>query len=186
MLKRFLILAMIPASVMAECVLHDRLVTQSTVQIEERSGINRVVVAAPGGGQRCMVSFKARVGPTWYWANGQYDWAGDRPNEEACAVAVSRAEDSVRVQVAPSMVASQKTLICSDNPQLETLRQTNPGTVGALHQFRPHPANTREFWHNGAKCRWFVDSTFQNRDVHTYQGIICQVQPNSWVVVDKF
>ena len=67
MLKRLLILAMIPASALAECVLHDRMVTQSTVQIEERSGINRVIVAAPGGGQRCMVNFKARVGSTWYW-----------------------------------------------------------------------------------------------------------------------
>lgn len=185
MLKRLFIASLIPVSALAECVLHDRMVTQSNVRIEERTAIQRVIVPA-NGGQRCMVNFKARVGATWYWANGQYDWPGDRPNEEACAVAVARAEDSVRVQVAPSTVASQKTLICSDNPQLETLRQTNPGTVGSLHQFRPHPANTREFWHNGAKCRWFVDSTFQSQDVHTYQGIICQIQPNSWVVVDKF
>ena len=133
-----------------------------------------------------MVTFKARVGSTWYWANGQYDWLGDRPEAEACAVAVARAEDSVRTQVAPSMVASQKTLICSDNPQLEVLQQTNPGTVGALHQFRPHPTYTKEFWHKGTHCRWFIDSTFQNRDVYTYQGIICQIQKDQWVVVDKF
>lgn len=186
-MKRVLIAALLPASVLAaECVLQDRTVTASTVRIEERSGIRQEVVPAPDGGRRCIVNFKARVGASWYWANGQYDWAGDRPREEACAVAVSRAEDSVKTQVAPSHVQSEKVLICSDRPDLETLRSTNPGTIGELHQFRPHPKFPKRFWHNGAQCKWFLDSAFRNQDIYTYQGIICQVQDSKWVVVDKF
>ena len=185
MLKRLLIVSLIPASALAECVLHDRMVTQSNVRIEERSAINRVVVSAPQG-QRCMVNFKARVGSTWYWANGQYDWPGDRPNEEACAVAVARAEDSVRERVGRSQVITEKTLICNDNPDLRTLRQTNPGTMGDLSQFRPHPEYTREFWHNGAPCRFFLDSAFVGADIRTFQGVICKVHDSKWVVVDKF
>ena len=169
-----------------ECVLHDRTVTSSTVRIEERSGIRREVVPAPDGGRRCLVNFKARVGANWYWATGQYDWAGDRPGDEACAVAVARADDSIKTQVAPSNVRSEKVLVCSDQPDLKTLRSTNPSTIGALHQFRPHPDYPKLFWHNGAQCKWFLESSFQANDIYTYQGIICQLQHNRWVVVDKF
>lgn len=186
-MKCFLIAALFPISVLAaECVLQDRTVTASSARIEERSGIQTNVVPAPNGGRRCIVNFKARVGATWYWANGQYDWAGDRPRDEACAVAVARAEDSVKSQVAPSHVRTEKILICSDRPDLETLRSTNPGSVGDLHQFRPHPDFPRNFWHNGAQCQWFLDSSFRGQDIYTYQGIICQIQNNKWVVVDKF
>jgi hypothetical protein len=31
-----------------------------------------------------------------------------------------------------------------------------------------------------------LDSAFRNQDVYTYQGVICQVQRDQWVVVDKF
>ncbi len=186
-MKRVLIAALLPISAMAaECVLQDRTVTASTVRIEERSGIQQDVVPAPNGGRRCIVNFKARVGASWYWANGQYDWPGDRPATEACAVAVSRAEDMVRTQVAPSHVRSEKVLICSDKSDQQTLRSTNPGTVGELHQFRPHPDFPRRFWHNGTQCRWFLDSAFRGQDIYTYQGVICQIHDNKWVVVDKF
>lgn len=186
-MKRFLVAALIPlTSIAAECVLQDRTVTSSTVQIEERSGIRTNIVPSPDGGRRCMVDFKARVGANWYWAQGYYDWAGDRPSQEACAVAVSRADDSVKMQIAPSNVRSEKVLVCSDRSDLTTLRSTNPGTVGELHQFRPHPDYPKRFWHNGAQCKWFLDSSFKNNDIYTYKGIICQLQDSKWVVVDKF
>ena len=102
-MKRLALALLFPASVLAaECVLQDRTVTSSTVRIEERSSLREDVVPAPDGGRRCMVNFKARVGATWYWAQGHYDWPGDRPRGEACAVAVARAEDSIITQVAPT------------------------------------------------------------------------------------
>lgn len=186
-MKRFLIAALMPITVLAsECVLQDRTVTASSARIEERSDIRQDVVGTPDGARRCIVSFKARIGASWYWAHGQYDWPGDRPRSEACAVAVSRAEDMVKTQVEPTHVRSEKVLICSDQSDLTILRSTNPGTIGRLHQFRPHPGYPNQFWHNGAQCRWFLDSTFRNQDVYTYQGVICQIQKDQWVVVDKF
>jgi len=186
-MKKLALALLFPATVLAsECVLQDRTVTASAVRIEERSGLREDVVPAPDGGRRCMVNFKARVGATWYWAQGHYDWPGDRPRGEACAVAVSRAEDSVKTQVAPSHVRSEKVMVCSDQRDLELLRSTNPGSVGRLHQFRPHPDFPKRFWHNGAQCKFFLDSAFRNQDVYTYQGVICQVQKDQWVVVDKF
>jgi hypothetical protein len=170
----------------ADCVLQDKTVSQSSVTIAERTQLSATVVPDPQVGKRCLVTFRARVGATWYTANGEYAWPGDTPRDSACAVAVKRAEDSVREQVAASRVISEKILTCKDDPTLDTIRKTNPGTVGELSQFRPHPDYPREFWHNGTRCRWFLDSGYTGKDIRTWQGIICEIHDSKWVVVDKF
>jgi hypothetical protein len=174
------------ATAQADCVLQDKTVSQSSVTISERTQLTATVVPEPTGGKRCLVTFRARVGPTWYTATGEYTWSGDTPRDSACAVAVKRAEDSVRDQVSSSRVISEKILVCNDDTTLETIRQTNPGTVGDLAQFRPHPGYPKEFWYNGTRCRWFLDTGFTGRDVKTWQGIICLIHDSKWVVVDKF
>jgi len=181
-----LILVMVPVLSWAECVLQDRTVSKTQVQIAETSNITTNVVPEISGGRRCLVDLRARVGATWYTGHGEYIWLGDRSRDEACAVAAQRAQDSVRERVGSLQTVSEKILICQDNPDLNNLRSTNPGTIGDLSQFRPHPDFTKEFWHNGTKCRWFLDTAFVARDVRTYQGIICQLQDSKWVVVDKF
>ena len=186
-MKRLLALALIPATVLAsECVLQDRTVSRSTVTIAERSKIKPEVVPSVNNGRKCMVTFRVRIGPDWHSAHGEYEWAGDRPREEACAVAVTRAESEVRERVGRLQTVSEKTMICSDRPDLDALRSTNPGTIAELHQFRPHPDHPREFWHNGAPCRYFLDSAYVRQDVRTFQGIICRIHESKWVVVDKW
>jgi hypothetical protein len=185
-MKQALILMLLPASVWAECVLQDRIVQRSQVVIAERSQIQSTVVPASNGNRKCMVNFRARVGADWHTAFGEHEWPGDRPREEACAVAMSHADAQVRERVGRSQTASERVLICNDNPDLNTLRQTNPGTVGRQAQFRPHPDRPRLFWHNGAQCRYFLDSAYTGSDIRTWQGIICQLQGDAWVVVDKF
>jgi hypothetical protein len=186
-MKRLLALALIPATVLAsECVLQDRTVSRSTVTIAERSRIKPEVVPTINNGRKCMVTFRVRIGTDWHSAHGEYEWAGDRPREEACTVAVKRAEDEVRERVGKLQTVSEKTMICSDRPDLDALRSTNPGTVAELHQFRPHPDHPREFWHNGAPCRYFLDSAYVRQDVRTFQGVICRIHDSKWVVVDKW
>ena len=169
-----------------QCVLQAKNVSGSSVTIQERSNVQAEVVPAVSGGRKCMVNFRARVGAEWHTAFGEFEWAGDRPRDEACAVALRRAEDLVRERVSASQIVSEKVLICRDNPDLETLRQTNPGTVAELSQFRPHPDRPKEFWHNGAPCRFFLDSAFVHNDIRTFEGVICKVHNSKWVVVDKF
>jgi hypothetical protein len=77
-------------------------------------------------------------------------------------------------------------MVCTDRPDIQTKRQTQVGTQGQLHQFRPHPDYTREFWHNGTQCRWFLDTEWRQNDVQTRQGVICKLDNTNWVVVDKF
>jgi len=188
-MKKLLLAACLAATVAHaddQCVLQDKTVTRGSVQILERSGLRNEVVPLPTGYKRCQVTFRARIGVDWHTAFGEYDWPGDRPREEACAVAAKRAEDSVRERVGRTQVISEKVMICRDQPDLKTLRSTNPGTVAELSQFRPHPEYPNRFWHNGAQCRMFLDSAWTGRDIRTYQGVICQIQDSKWVVVDKF
>ena len=186
-MKKLLALALSPATVLAsECVLQDRTVSRSTVTIAERSKIKPEVVPSINNGKKCMVTFRVRIGVDWHSAHGEYEWAGDRPREEACTVAVKRAEDEVRERVGRLQTVSEKTMICSDRPDLDALRSTNPGTIAELHQFRPHPDFPREFWHNGAPCRYFLDSAYVQSDVRTFQGVICKIHDSKWVVVDKW
>ena len=186
-MKQLLWLILAPVSVMAsECVLQDRTVSRSTVVIAERSRITPEVVPSVNNGRKCMVTFRVRIGSDWHSAHGEYEWAGDRPREEACTVAVKRAEDEVRERVGKLQTINEKTMICSDRPDLDALRNTNPGTVAELHQFRPHPDFPREFWHNGAPCRYFLDSAYVRQDVRTFQGVICKIHDSKWVVVDKW
>lgn len=186
-MKIWPILLCVPMGVWAsECVLQDRTVTQSQGKIQQRSSINQTVVNLPSGERRCIVEFRVQINNQWHTAHGQYDWPGDRPREEACAVAVDRAQDAVLTYSQPLHLRSEKVLVCSDRADSQLVRSTNPGTVAADHQFRPHPNYPRRFWHNGTECRWFLESSFRQGDIYNYQGIICKIHNNQWVVVDKF
>jgi hypothetical protein len=126
------------------------------------------------------------VGVNWHTAFGEYNWSGDRPENEACAIAVSRADDSVRERVGKNQTTNEKVLVCKDQPKLSVLSSTQVGTVGDVGQFRPHPEYPKRFYHNGTECKWFVESNFVARDIRTYQGVICQIREGKWVVTDKF
>ena len=187
-MKRSLFILLWPGLVWAQdhCVLQDRVISRSEVVIAERSGIRRDVVPYFDGRKKCMVDFRVRVGRDWHTAIGDHVWDGHRSESEACAVAVARAEDSVRERVGRNQTASERILVCKDQPALMPLRNTAVGTVGDLGQFRPHPDRLERFWHNGAQCKWFVESTFVGGNMRQFQGIICEIQDAKWVVVDKF
>lgn len=181
------VMGMVPVTAMGQqCVLQDRTVTQGLLTIQERTALTAEVVPSASGGRKCMVRFQARVGAEWHVTFGEYEWDGARPREQACGVAVKRAEDSLRDRIARSQVVTERVVICNDSPELATLKQTNPGTIGDLHQFRPHPERPNQFWHNGAPCRYFLDSNYVNQDIRTFEGIICKIHDSKWVVVDKF
>ena len=187
-MKRLLIMALLPATLWAQdnCVLQDRVITRSEVVIAERSPIRRDVVPYFNGRKKCIVDFRVRVGRDWHTAYGDHVWDGHRPESEACAIAVKRAEDLVIQRLGQAQTASERILVCKDQPALTPLRNTTIGTVGDLGQFRPHPDRLERFWHNGTQCKWFVEPTFVSGRMRQFQGIICEIQDQKWVVVDKF
>lgn len=169
-----------------QCVIQQRTVSQGEVEIQERSEVRREITPLPSGQWRCQVSFRARIGAVWHTAFGEYDWPGDRSQQEACGVAVKTATDLLRQRVGKTKVITDQVVVCRDQPDLITLKDIKPGTVAMLHQFRPHPDYPNAFWHQGTQCRWFLDSQYRNSDIYTFQGIICQVQNGGWAVLDKF
>ena len=189
MLKQLATATVLTASLMAQaqtCVLQQNTVNRATVTIQERSQISATVVPTVDGRKKCLVNMRVRIGQDWHTTFGEHTWDGNSPRETACAAAVNRAENSVIQRVTATAVVSENVLVCSDQENLNTLREINPGTVAELAQFRPHPTHTQEFWHNGTRCRWFVDTVWQQQTVNTMQGIICRLQDSKWVVVDKF
>ena len=176
-----------PAVALAQqCVLQTKTVTQGQVQIEERTQVTAQIVPVPGGEHRCMISMRGRVAATWYTGFGESVFAQPSASEQACGIARQRAEASITAQAGSKQVATDSTLVCKEDPTLDALRNTDIGTVAKLAQYRPHPDYPNEFRHNGTRCRWFLDPAWTGRDLRTGQGIICQLQNDNYVVVDKF
>lgn len=184
-MKRLLLCLLLPAMAHAQCVVTEQTVVSSTVRVQERDRIQRDIVTMADGYRRCQVTVRARVGSGWYRGIGMYDWPGDRPESEACAVALARADENAVSQASVASARSDKVLICNDRPD-NVLQEAQIGTQADLSQFRPHPDYPNRFWHNGAQCRFFLESNWTGRDVRTAPGVICQLSNQKWVVVDKF
>ena len=180
------IAVLMPIMAMADdaCTLQDRTVNVSDVVIDQRSTIDSLVSMDQNGSYQCTVSFSVRIGDQWHLASGSYSWSGDDSRERACAVAVYKAEEQVRSQVGQTQIRNEKVLLCQD--QARPLPVAAIGVTAKLEQFRPHPEYLDDFYHAGTRCRWIVDTMFQDQRIHTYQGIICQTSGNAWTVVDKF
>lgn len=74
---------------------------------------------------------------------------------------------------------------CVEEPG-QTVRQVRIGDLVRASWVRPHPVVKQDFAYRGNRCRWFLESGTAERDLVQYQGIICEVQPNAWRVIDKF
>lgn len=168
------------------CVLQQRSVAVSQVQIQERSDIRRTVTAIGRGETKCSVDFRVRVANTWHSAYGEYVWSGELPVQQACARAVGVAESDVKSRIAAREVSTESLLVCSDDERHQTLREVKVGTVAPVSRYRPHPDYTAEFWHNGTRCRWIVDTIWAANRIQTQNGVVCKLRDDQWVVVDKF
>jgi len=74
---------------------------------------------------------------------------------------------------------------CIEEPG-QTVRQVYLGQLVRETWVSRHPVIDQYFNYRGNRCRWFLESGAAERDLVQYQGIICEVQPNAWRVVDKF
>jgi len=188
MIKQFLVLSMALGSMnaAAECVLQSKTVSQQKIVITKRSDIKRNIIQSPTGEKKCMVNFQVEVANTWHMASGEYEWDGQRPSGEACAAAVALAERDIQGKLQKGAAISENVLVCNDDPDNMRLKQLHPGTVGQLAQFRSHPDYPNAFYHKGTQCRWFVETSYETAQIKNYLGIICKLETDQWVVVDRF
>lgn len=169
----------------SNCVMQSTTVTNA-VAVVERGNVVSNIVTDYRGVKKCVVSFRARVGTDWHVTGGEWQWDGISPPDNACALAIKNGEKALVETLAPLSLRSEQRMLCNDNEQMQTLPITAIGQTGNLDQFRVHPEYPRVFYHNSTQCRWTLDTVFESSRVKTYQGIICKVAGNQWVLVDKF
>ena len=168
------------------CRVHNQSTSESAVTISERTYPRRDIIGDPDGTKYCQVMFRARVDNQWYDAHGSAKWTSDKTIESTCGQAIAQAEQDLISSIGNTRIAQKTVLICDDDERFRQLEQFPVGTVGDLEQFRLHHDYPREFAYNGARCRWILDTVYQNSDVKTLQGIICNLNGNKWAIVDKF
>ena len=173
-------------SIAQECRVHNQSVTNSRVTINERTYPRRDVITDPDGKKYCQVMFRARVGNSWYNAHGSAEWMASSTIEQVCGQAAINAEQDLITSIGNTRISQNTVLICDDDDRFRQLQYFEVGTIGDLEQFRLHPNYPGEFAYNGTRCRWILDTVYQNGDVKTLQGIICNLNSNKWAIVDKF
>jgi len=71
--------------------------------------------------------------------------------------------------------------VCDDQKHA----QYQVGYVSDLVMFREHPIYKKPFNYKNTTCKWFMDSKLEDNIRH-YEGIICELTPNRWTVIDRF
>jgi hypothetical protein len=187
MLKSFAILVIaVPLLAHAQCRVQDQSVSRSTLSINERTMPRRDIVTLPSNVKQCHVRYRVRVGQDWHDAVGQANWRSDQTVEQACGQAMVNADRLVIENIGRTQIVQNTVMICDDDDRFRQLTSIKSGTVARLEQFRLNPNYPGEFVYNGSRCRWILDTVMHRTDIHTMQGIICQLSGNNWAVVDKF
>lgn len=187
-MQRLILLLLFPMSVWAQnnCVLQEKTIKRTDVYISEIGDIRKDVIPWGNNQKQCIVNFKALVDNAWHPAHGEYIWDGEVPVDEACGIAVTRAKKDLTNSVKPSNIVSEDVLICRDDTNNSNLYVTKVGSFVDITHLGVHPKYPARFYYNGAECRWFVESNWTGKDMRQYQGIACKLEPEKWVVVDKF
>lgn len=187
-MRRLILTLLIPGSVWAQnnCVLQEKTVKQSNARITEVSDIRRDIVPFGSTQKQCIVNFKGLIDNNWYAAHGEYVWDGELPAGDACAIAVEKAKKDLTNSVKPSTIVSEEVLVCRDDTDNSKFAITKVGSFVDITQLSVHTKYPKRFYYNGAECRWFVESNWTGKDIRQYQGVACRLEPNKWVVVDKF
>lgn len=138
-------------------------------------------------GYKCLMRYRVHIGDEWYTAEG----TGVSKNEgDACRQALDIGNGRVLAEVEPSQVSADTQMVCSDVPDIR-IRQVRIGEVvwESETDMHRHEQERRYFDYKQTKCRMFTERNAKDRNLYTYQGIICKVDslPNSkWRVVDKY
>jgi hypothetical protein len=169
----------------AECDLKEDSVVTNTVKILEKEIVSRAVTPNSRG-RSCGVDARFRVGSEWHVQAGDADWQENETIQQTCARAMDMAERSLTERIGRANIQSRKLVVCRDDGNYRRLDNYEVGTVRQLHQYRPHPTYPKSFVHNGTQCRFFLDTKMQEKDIYTYQGVICEIGRDQWAVVDKF
>lgn len=180
-----ILIATVALPTWANCDLKEDSVVTNSVRILEKQIVSRTVMPTAQG-RSCGVDARFRIGNEWHVQAGDADWKSSETIQQTCARAMDNAERSLTERIGRADIQSRRLLVCRDDGNYRRLDNYEVGTVRRLHQYRPHPSYPSNFVHNGTVCRFFLDTKMQEKDIYTFQGIICEVDKDQWAVVDKF
>ena len=135
---------------------------------------------------KCIVMFRAQVNGQWITAEGEKTGPKSMSEKDLCASAV----DSGRIQILSrangANLAVEQNMVCNEQPEIK-VKVVKRGELVRESEVRPHPNFPKPFAYRTAQCRWFIEpEVHPGRDLLQRQGIICQVNGNTWQVIDKW
>lgn len=181
-----ILLGAISMAAQAECYMRSSIrLTQSMIE-HTPTDVQRLVVPDRTG-YKCITRYRVVIQQDWQTVEGT---ATGSTEGEACARAMDISRGSLLEEAVPDRVSSDSQMVCSDLPDIRVRRVRIGETiyesevdVHTIPQERPY------FNYKRVQCRMFVERDTSNRNLFTYQGIICRKDssPNSkWLVVDKY
>lgn len=186
-MKRLILgLCLISSTAVADCYVRSNI--QLTRQAINAGPTDMQQLAVPdANGSKCVVRYRVHIGDEWHTAEGT---AVAKTESEACMRAVDVGRGTVLAEVEPSAVRADTQMICSDLPDIR-IRPVHIGEIvwESETDMHRHPQERKYFDYKQTKCRMFTERNVKDRNLYTYQGIMCQVDsgPKSkWRIVDKY
>jgi hypothetical protein len=179
-----LILASTPA--IADCYMRSNIKLTRQVINAGPTDIQRLVVN-DGANKKCMVQYRVHIGDEWHTAEGVGQAKEEGP---ACAQAMDVGQGRVLNEVEPSKITSESDMVCNDLPEIR-VRAVRIGEViwESETDMHRHEQERQYFDYKQTRCRMFTERNAKDRNLYTYQGIICKADTNplgKWRVIDKY
>ena len=179
-------LCLVSLNAVADCYLHSNIHLTKQNIVAGPTDFQRMVTPDPIG-NHCVVRYRVYVGNSWRNAEGV---ASAKTESEACLRAMDIGRGLVLAEVEPTAVSADMQMVCSDAPEI----QIHPVRVGDViweseTDLHTMPEERKYSSYKGTRCRYFSEQTPRDRNMITYQGVICRITttPDSkWIVVDKF
>jgi hypothetical protein len=145
------------------------------------------LVSPDARGQKCVMRYRVNINDEWQTAEGV---GYGKTEAEACTQAADIGQGYLLSEVEPSRVTADTQMVCSD---MEDIR-IRPVRIGEtiwesevdMHR---HPNERKYFDYKQTKCRMFTERNAKDRNLFTYQGVICRISKSAgskWRVVDKY
>lgn len=138
-------------------------------------------------GFRCAVRYRVNIDDEWQTAEG----IGHGTTEaDACKQALNIQNGLLLAEVEPDRISADTQMVCSnlENIRIRAVRigETIWESEVDIHR---NPKERKYFDYKQTKCRMFTERHNKDKNLFTYQGIICKMSTSvgsRWRVVDKY
>jgi len=152
----------------------------------EPTDVQRLVTPDPKG-HKCVLRYRLNVDLEWRSIEGV---GYGKTDDLACSSAKDVRSGRLLEEVTREKVRAGQEMVCSDLPDIR-VRPVRIGETVWESEVDVHtiPAERPYFNYKNTVCRTFVERNVKNRNLWTYQGVICKqdsLADSKWRVVDKY